>query len=104
MAGRENQRQPGVGNDRVSSLRFLMPWKELRGSHTSGPMLTWALHRVTCSAVGNSPLEKRKDGSIGELNPNCEGKIMSDDGLSEVCILIIKPRRFQTFITLGIQR
>jgi len=90
MAGREDQRQPGVGNDRVSKSPLPDAAEGIERSHTSGPMLTWTLHRVTCSAVGNSPLEKRKDGSIGELNPNCEGKIMSDDGLSEVRILIIK--------------
>ena len=39
---------------------------------------------VTCSAIGWDPNEHSDSFSVGELNANCEAKIMADDGATEV--------------------
>ncbi|KAK4996067.1 hypothetical protein LTR66_004236 [Elasticomyces elasticus] len=45
----------------------------------------WGMTEVTCSAAGWDPNERSETFAVGELNPNCEGKIVTDDvGLNEV--------------------
>ena len=34
--------------------------------------------------MGWDPREKSLSASVGELNPNCEAKIMADDGVTEI--------------------
>jgi 4-coumarate--CoA ligase len=40
--------------------------------------------RATCSVIGWDPNEKATSNAVGELNPNCEAMIMSDDGRTEI--------------------
>src|SRR5450432_1449647 len=44
----------------------------------------WGMTETTCSVMGWHPLENSNSSSVGELNPNCSAKIMSDDGLTEL--------------------
>lgn len=39
---------------------------------------------TTCSVLGHARTEKDYTGSVGKLNPNCEAKIMDDDGVTEL--------------------
>lgn len=41
-------------------------------------------YRTTCSILGWNPTEKSYSASVGELNANCEAKIMADDGTTEL--------------------
>jgi len=53
----------------------------------AGLQLAWLLttgDRLTCAAVGWLQGEDYTPSSIGELLPNCEAKIMNDDGTAEV--------------------
>lgn len=47
-------------------------------------MLMTIISRATCSVLGWDATEKSTSNSVGELNPNCEAMIMSDDGISEI--------------------
>lgn len=40
--------------------------------------------RTTCAILGWDPTETSHTASVGELNPNCEAKIMADDGVTEL--------------------
>lgn len=40
--------------------------------------------RTTCSLLGWNPTEKSNSASVGELNANCEAKIIGDDGTTEL--------------------
>jgi long-subunit acyl-CoA synthetase (AMP-forming) len=41
-------------------------------------------YRSTCSILGWDPREKSFSASVGELNANCEAKIVADDGVTEI--------------------
>ncbi|PKX94054.1 acyl--CoA ligase [Aspergillus novofumigatus IBT 16806] len=43
----------------------------------------WGMTETTCSILGWNPAEKSYSASVGELNANCEAKIMADDGVTE---------------------
>lgn len=43
-----------------------------------------AYHRTTLSLLGWDPNMKGTSTSVGELNANCEAKLMADDGITEV--------------------
>jgi 4-coumarate--CoA ligase len=43
-----------------------------------------ASDRTTCSILGWDPNEKSFSASVGELNANCEAKIMAEDGVTEL--------------------
>jgi 4-coumarate--CoA ligase len=43
-----------------------------------------ACNRTTCSILGWDPNEKSFSASVGELNANCEAKIMAEDGVTEL--------------------
>ena len=49
----------------------------------SPPVLT-KICRTTCSLLGWNPTEKNNSASVGELNANCEAKIIGDDGTTEL--------------------
>lgn len=55
-------------------------WPENRINVKQG----WGMTEITCSALGWHPEEYSDSFSVGELNANCEAKIMDDDGLKEV--------------------
>ncbi|CAG7916656.1 unnamed protein product [Penicillium olsonii] len=40
----------------------------------------WGMTEATCSILGWDPTEKSTSASVGELNPNCEARIVSLDG------------------------
>lgn len=42
------------------------------------------IFRATCSILGWDPREKSLSASVGELNANCEAKIMAEDGVTEI--------------------
>ncbi|KAF3480074.1 4-coumarate-CoA ligase 1 [Arthroderma uncinatum] len=44
----------------------------------------WGMTETTCSILGWDPNEKGTSASVGELNANCEGRIMADDGVTEL--------------------
>jgi long-subunit acyl-CoA synthetase (AMP-forming) len=41
-------------------------------------------YRATCSILGWDPREKSFSASVGELNANCEAKIVAEDGVTEI--------------------
>ncbi|KAM5471869.1 putative 4-coumarate--CoA ligase [Microsporum audouinii] len=44
----------------------------------------WGMTETTCSILGWDPNEKGTSSSVGELTANCEGKIMAEDGVTEL--------------------
>jgi len=40
--------------------------------------------RATCSILGWDPRQTSTSSSVGELNANCEARVMDDDGVYEV--------------------
>ncbi|KAL6230939.1 hypothetical protein BDW75DRAFT_55514 [Aspergillus navahoensis] len=44
----------------------------------------WGMTEATCSILGWSPVERCLTASVGELNANCEAKILADDGVTEL--------------------
>ncbi|KAL9081302.1 MAG: hypothetical protein Q9157_000157 [Trypethelium eluteriae] len=44
----------------------------------------WGMTEATCSVTGWDPGEKSTSFAVGELNANCEARIMSDDETNEV--------------------
>ncbi|KAJ5676956.1 uncharacterized protein N7477_002589 [Penicillium maclennaniae] len=44
----------------------------------------WGMTEATCSILGWNPTEKSYSASVGELNANCEAKIMAEDGVTEI--------------------
>ncbi|KAL2869275.1 acyl--CoA ligase [Aspergillus lucknowensis] len=44
----------------------------------------WGMTETTCSILGWNPSEKSYSASVGELNANCEAKIMAEDGVTEL--------------------
>ncbi|KAF7625436.1 putative 4-coumarate-CoA ligase [Aspergillus flavus] len=44
----------------------------------------WGMTETTCAILGWDPTETSHTASVGELNPNCEAKIMADDGVTEL--------------------
>ncbi|KAL3452273.1 hypothetical protein BJX65DRAFT_176720 [Aspergillus insuetus] len=44
----------------------------------------WGMTETTCSILGWDPNEKSFSASVGELNANCEAKIMAEDGVTEL--------------------
>ncbi|KAL4786351.1 hypothetical protein BJX76DRAFT_365974 [Aspergillus varians] len=44
----------------------------------------WGMTETTCSLIGWDPSEKSYSASVGELNANCEAKIVADDGVTEL--------------------
>ncbi|KAL5339908.1 hypothetical protein BJX70DRAFT_142755 [Aspergillus crustosus] len=44
----------------------------------------WGMTETTCSILGWNPTEKSYSASVGELNANCEAKIMAEDGVTEL--------------------
>ncbi|KAJ5901954.1 hypothetical protein N7495_002482 [Penicillium taxi] len=44
----------------------------------------WGMTEATCSILGWDPTETSLSASVGELNANCEAKIMSEDGSTEI--------------------
>ncbi|KAK2764327.1 hypothetical protein FQN54_009019 [Arachnomyces sp. PD_36] len=44
----------------------------------------WGMTETTCSILGWGPNEKSFSFSVGELNANCEAKIMAEDGKTEL--------------------
>ncbi|KAF9884141.1 hypothetical protein FE257_002262 [Aspergillus nanangensis] len=44
----------------------------------------WGMTETTCSLLGWNPNEKSYTASVGELNANCEAKIVADDGVTEL--------------------
>ncbi|RPB11486.1 acetyl-CoA synthetase-like protein [Morchella conica CCBAS932] len=47
----------------------------------------WGMTEATCSVMGFHPDDRDEDGSIGEVFPNCEGKIMdAETGTQELSV------------------
>ncbi|PGH13539.1 hypothetical protein AJ80_06289 [Polytolypa hystricis UAMH7299] len=44
----------------------------------------WGMTETTCSIMGWDPSHTGKSASVGELNANCEARIMADDGVTEL--------------------
>ncbi|EFR01406.1 4-coumarate-CoA ligase 1 [Nannizzia gypsea CBS 118893] len=44
----------------------------------------WGMTETTCSILGWDPNERGTSSSVGELNANCEGKVMAEDGVTEL--------------------
>lgn len=44
----------------------------------------WGMTETTCSILGWNPSDKSFSASVGELNANCEAKIMAEDGVTEL--------------------
>ncbi|KAL4795443.1 hypothetical protein BDV19DRAFT_378896 [Aspergillus venezuelensis] len=44
----------------------------------------WGMTETTCSIMGWDPNKKSYSASVGELNANCEAKIMAEDGITEL--------------------
>ncbi|KAJ5490865.1 hypothetical protein N7539_002432 [Penicillium diatomitis] len=44
----------------------------------------WGMTEATCSILGWDPRESSTSASVGELNANCEAKIIADDGVTEI--------------------
>ncbi|KAL4895899.1 hypothetical protein BDV59DRAFT_199873 [Aspergillus ambiguus] len=44
----------------------------------------WGMTETTCSLLGWDPNQKSFSASVGELNANCEAKIMAEDGVTEL--------------------
>ncbi|KAL2827625.1 hypothetical protein BDW59DRAFT_179103 [Aspergillus cavernicola] len=44
----------------------------------------WGMTETTCSILGWNPTDKSYSASVGELNANCEAKIMAEDGATEL--------------------
>ncbi|EAU39152.1 conserved hypothetical protein [Aspergillus terreus NIH2624] len=44
----------------------------------------WGMTETTCSLLGWDPTHKSVSASVGELNANCEAKIMAEDGVTEL--------------------
>ncbi|PGH10011.1 4-coumarate-CoA ligase [Blastomyces parvus] len=44
----------------------------------------WGMTETTLSMLGWDPNEPGTSASVGELNPNCEARIMADDGVTEL--------------------
>lgn len=47
-------------------------------------MLMNVCDRTTCSVLNWDPREKGFSAAVGELNPNCEAKIMAEGGVTEL--------------------
>lgn len=50
----------------------------------ASPRVLTRICRTTCSLLGWNPTEKSNSASVGELNANCEAKIIGDDGSTEL--------------------
>jgi 4-coumarate--CoA ligase len=72
--GRINVKQ-GWGMTEYGFLGFIAKSPDKLMNHAS--------NRTTCSILGWNPTEKSYSASVGELNANCEAKIMADDGVTE---------------------
>ncbi|KAF7125552.1 hypothetical protein CNMCM5793_001812 [Aspergillus hiratsukae] len=72
--GRINVKQ-GWGMTEYGFLNF--------GCEESRQANVYDSNRTTCSILGWNPTEKSYSASVGELNANCEAKIMADDGVTE---------------------
>ncbi|PYH98589.1 acetyl-CoA synthetase-like protein [Aspergillus ellipticus CBS 707.79] len=59
-------------------------WEPGRINIKQGWGMTEYVILTTCSIMGWSPTENSYTASVGELNPNCEAKIMADDGVVEL--------------------
>jgi 4-coumarate--CoA ligase len=44
----------------------------------------WGMTEITCSAMGWHPEEHSDSFSVGELNANCEAKVVDEEGVNEV--------------------
>ncbi|KKZ67946.1 4-coumarate-CoA ligase [[Emmonsia] crescens] len=44
----------------------------------------WGMTETTLSILGWDPNDRGTSASVGELNPNCEARIMADDGVTEL--------------------
>ena len=42
------------------------------------------MYRTTCAILGWGPNETSTTSSVGELNANCEAKVMAEDGVTEL--------------------
>ncbi|EER27897.1 AMP-binding enzyme, putative [Coccidioides posadasii C735 delta SOWgp] len=61
--------------------------EELEGLFPKGKLFIrqgWGMTETTCSILGWDPNQKGTSASVGELNPNCEAKIMAEDGVTEL--------------------
>jgi 4-coumarate--CoA ligase len=59
------------------------PQKEFEGLWPSGQVNLkqgWGMTEITCSAVGMEPTAVATDATVGELNPNIEAMIVSENG------------------------
>jgi 4-coumarate--CoA ligase len=59
------------------------PQKEFEGLWPAGQVNLkqgWGMTEITCSACGMDPTAVATDATVGELNPNIEAMIVSDDG------------------------
>lgn len=60
-------------------------WGMTEYVHQALPLLSLTMiTRTTCSILGWDPKEQSFSASVGELNANCEAKIMADDGVTEL--------------------
>jgi acyl-CoA synthetase (AMP-forming)/AMP-acid ligase II len=69
----KDQSEARVGYDRVCAVRSIA----MMGKLMSSP-------RATCSILGWDPRQTSTSSSVGELNANCEARVMDDDGVYEV--------------------
>lgn len=67
-----------LGNEQAREFEQLWP------NGTINIKQGWGMTEVTCSMTGWHPEEKTTTHSIGELLPNCEAQIMSEDGKTEL--------------------
>ncbi|KAH0537324.1 hypothetical protein FGG08_005878 [Glutinoglossum americanum] len=67
-----------LGREIIAEVEALWPPGVMRV--TQG----WGLTEATCSVLGFHPLEQLEGSSVGELQPNCEAKVMSEDGTEEL--------------------
>ncbi|KAK2750408.1 hypothetical protein FQN57_003888 [Myotisia sp. PD_48] len=89
-------KSPLVKNYDLSSIRSLGSGAAPLGIEVSQELETlfqknelyvrqgWGMTEVTCSLLGWDPSLKGSNASVGELNPNCEAKIMDEEGIREL--------------------
>jgi len=55
-------------------------WKDGRVNVKQG----WGMTEATCSVLGWDPNHRSESASVGELNPNCSARIVSDDSANPI--------------------
>ncbi|KAB8252959.1 hypothetical protein BDV35DRAFT_375417 [Aspergillus flavus] len=73
-----------LGKKVSEQLQALWPPGKVNIRQVHLKMLMNVCHRTTCSMVNWDPREKGFSAAVGELNANCEAKIMAEDGVTEL--------------------